>query len=236
MIREIAFFCDGFKLRGSLHLPGSGRPPLVIGCHGLLADRNSPKQIALAQACSASGIAYLRIDHRGCGQSQGDFETVTSLEARCRDLSAARHWAAKELEFDGRLGLFGSSMGGAVCLAAAAGLDTAAVVTVAAPIRSCGLSAKSARPSGRSQDPGFFSAPQRKFDISGRLTGIADILLFHGEADEVVPLSHAREIFSRVAEPKKLVVQRNGDHRMSNAADQSEFIELASSWFCRALF
>ena len=47
-IKDITFSCDDFELKASLHLPPVGRPPVVIGCHGLLSDRNSPKQIALA--------------------------------------------------------------------------------------------------------------------------------------------------------------------------------------------
>ncbi|MBR9980379.1 MAG: damage-inducible protein CinA, partial [Desulfatitalea sp.] len=58
---------DGHRLTGTLHLPDVERPPVVIGCHGLLADRRSPKQIALASALGRLGIAYLRFDHRGCG-------------------------------------------------------------------------------------------------------------------------------------------------------------------------
>ena len=65
----------------------TGRPaPLVVGCHGLLSDRRSPKQTALAGACQRQGMAYFRFDHRGCGESEGRLEEHTTLEARCSDL------------------------------------------------------------------------------------------------------------------------------------------------------
>ena len=102
IIKNISFFSDGFKLKGTLHLPSTHRPPVVIGSHGLYSSSGSPKQIALADHCNQLGIAYFRFDHRGCGASAGKFEEVTSREARCRDLSDAMAAIAglKETEVD----------------------------------------------------------------------------------------------------------------------------------------
>ena len=233
--RDIRFRCDGLELAGTLHLPAVDHPPLVIGCHGLFADRNSPKQIELARSCNRLGIAYLRIDHRGCGQSQGDFEEVTSLDARCRDLLAARRWAQSKANITKQIGLFGSSMGGTVCLAAASEIDTEAIVTVAAPIRSRSLIASADHTTNQSVGSPLFSTPERQFDIRRQLGAISNILLFHGEADEIVPLNHAHEILDLVQAPKRLIVHENGDHRMSNPAHQAEFIQLAAQWFHRSL-
>jgi len=235
LTRDIAFTCDGLMLKGTLHLPPAENPPLVIGCHGLFADRNSPKQIALARSCNRCGIAYLRIDHRGCGQSQGKFEEVTSLDARCRDLLAARVWARTEANLTNRTGLFGSSLGGTVCLAAACETDISAIVTVAAPVHSRSLTNSADHITNQSAGSALFSRPERQFDIRPRLAALSNVLLFHGEADEIVPLSHARIIISGVREPKRLIVLQNGDHRLSNPADQSEFLQRATEWFCRSL-
>jgi dipeptidyl aminopeptidase/acylaminoacyl peptidase len=72
--REISFRSDGLALKGTLHLPPSDKPPIVIGLHGLYSSQESPKQIALARACNALGLAYLRFDHRmSHEQHQNDF-------------------------------------------------------------------------------------------------------------------------------------------------------------------
>ena len=55
--------------------------------------------------------------------------------------------------------------------------------------------------------------------------------VFHGDADETVPLAHAEEIYERVSEPKKLVVFSLSDHRMSQPADQQAFLREARFWF-----
>ena len=76
-----------------------------------------------------------------------------------------------------------------------------------------------------------FNVKKNSFDIADKLSGISNILLFHGEKDTVVPLDHAREIFRCARDPKKLIVQKNGDHRMSDPIHQQEFLQAASLWF-----
>jgi alpha-beta hydrolase superfamily lysophospholipase len=229
--REITFLSDGYKLKGNLHMPATERPPVVIGSHGLFSSRNSPKQIALAHQCNRLNIAFLRFDHRGCGESQGAFEKVTSLEARCQDLIHAINLINASGETDDRIGLFGSSMGGAVCLCVASKIKIATLVTVAAPIRSRQIRNAIERPEALNHQNMRFDAKKNAFDISDRLINIRNILMFHGEADTIVPMSHAREIFQRVGDPKKLMIQKGGDHRMSNINHQNIFIREASLWF-----
>lgn len=235
-IRTIIFYSDGFRLKGILHLPGADRPPLIIGSHGLLSSGNSPKQIELARQCNANGMAFFRFDHRGIGSSEGVFENVTSLEARCNDLRSAIHTIRGRNDIGDRIGLFGSSMGGAVCLTVAGDPDIDAIVTFAAPVRSRTIldPPESAEypPSGHPS----FRANNLRFDISGELSRVRRVLIFHGDADTIVPPSDAMEIFERVGEPKRIIIQKNGDHLMSNTDHQKEFIREACAWFCARLY
>lgn len=152
----LAFISDGLTLQGVLHLPHRLPAPFVVGCHGLFADKESPKQQALAAACCEKGLAFFRFDHRGCGKSHGDFATVTSLEARCRDLEDALQAVAGHSQTLGLAGLFGSSMGGAVVLASARQWPGIRIVTVAAPLESEPVAAAvqlSDNPTARSLPP-----------------------------------------------------------------------------------
>ena len=223
----IVFKSDEFKLKGYLHLPPAPSPPFVIGCHGLFSAKNSPKQIELARQCNRLNMAYFRFDHRGCGESTAPFEDVTSLNKRCVDLKAAANMLRARNDLGNHMGLFGSSMGGSVCLAAAGDLAARAVVTWAAPIRSADLVRPQTRSTAGSNTP-FKDNP---FDISNRLTGLSHIHIFHGDADETVPLPHAEEIYARVNEPKKLSVFPLSDHRMSRPSDQQVFQREAARWF-----
>ena len=235
MVKEITFMCDGPELAATLHLPAVKRPPVVIGCHGLYSDRNSPKQIALARECNRYNLGFLRIDHRGCGDSQGDFNTLNVLEARCRDLIGAIELMKTREDTGDRIGLFGSSMGGAVSLAVAGKMGLAPIVTVAAPIMSRHIQ-DTGETSQAPHHGGLQSDTQKNFfDITNTLFGISNILIFHGEKDNVVPLDHAREIFQCAGDPKKLIVQKDGDHRMSDPSHQQEFVREASLWFRNGL-
>jgi alpha-beta hydrolase superfamily lysophospholipase len=228
-IEELAFTADGFKLRGTLHRPDHPRPPVVIGCHGLLSDRRSPKQLALAEACTALGMAYFRFDHRGCGDSAGRLEEVTSLEARCRDLRAAKDLLTRRSDLGRRFGLFGSSMGGAVCLRTASRFRAAAVVSYAAPLRSRALFSRQ-RGSGGTREASVLKAG---FDLGRQLARVGRILVVHGEADAVVPFAHALEIMRKAKAPKRLIAQKGGDHPMSDPAHQRAFLAEAAAWFRR---
>ena len=227
VIKEIIFSADEFRLKGYLHLPQLEYPPFVIGCHGLFSDKNSPKQIELAQHCNQLDIAYFRFDHRGCGESKAPFDALTSLDARCRDLKCAVNMLKARDDLGNQMGLFGSSMGGCVCLAAAHDLAPHAIVTWAAPIRSADLVPQHDHSSGGSDSP-FKNNP---FNISSALVGLHNILIFHSAADETVPLAHADEIYERVSEPKKRVVFSQSNHLMSQPADQQTFMREASLWF-----
>ncbi|MDH3878745.1 MAG: alpha/beta hydrolase [Desulfobacterales bacterium] len=227
IIEEIIFPVDEFMLKGYLHLPPVTNPPFVIGCHGLFSDKNSPKQIELAKHCNRLNMAYFRFDHRGCGESKASFEAVTSLDGRCTDLKAAANMLRTRDDLGDQMGLFGSSMGGSVCLAVAGDLAAHAVVTWAAPIRSADLFRPHVHPAADSNTP-FKKNP---FDISKPLASLRNILIFHGDADEIVPLPHAQEIYERVSEPKKLSVFPHSDHRMSRPSDQQAFQRQATLWF-----
>ncbi len=230
----IHFQADGIRLTGTLHLPEAiSHPPFVIGCHGLLADRSSPKQIALAEALNRIGIAYFRFDHRGCGDSQGPFDSHNLLAARCTDLYHAIQAMQSHNTLGPLAGLFGSSFGGTIALATVAMHNVPWIATYAAPISSRSIT----RPSPeeiQTNDPSVAKhLTPYEFDISDRLSALSHILVMHGDKDEIVPLSHAKAIYENSREPKQLVIHPGGDHRMTDPDHQHNFIETCRAWFGR---
>jgi uncharacterized protein len=69
------------------------------------------------------------------------------------------------------------------------------------------------------------------FDIEKHFSSIRNILVVHGENDEVVPVSEAYKIYQLARNPKKLTIQKNGDHRMSSKIHQDEFVCMVAEWF-----
>ena len=228
---EIRFSSGDFVLKGILHLPAKTKPPIVIGSHGLLANKNSPKQISLAQKCNELGIAYFRFDYRGCGDSQGNYIKDTSFKARCEDLTNAIKTVQARTDIGNRIGLFGSSLGGAVSIETAKSIRIDTLVTFASPVHSRELSSPEERLNDHPQDLKTAQEVKLKFDISNNLSVVRNILIIHGEQDVVVPVSHAHEIYRATNQPKKLILQNRGDHGMSNKEHQKDFLVEAGQWY-----
>lgn len=215
-------------MSGALHLPKQQPVAVVLGCHGLMADKHSPKQIELAKRCTARGMAYFRFDHRGCGQSEGVFEIDTTLENRITDLLAAARAAAAALGTDVPIGLFGSSLGGTVCLAAAQRISPFAIVTLATPVQSRSIHIPDDSPQSLKNE---IFEKQLAFDLAAILGSIHHILIIHGSCDETVPINNARMIYRLAKKPKKQIILAGGDHRISDSDHQEIFLNSSVQWF-----
>lgn len=104
---------------GTLAVPEDGaNGPAVVMLHGFGSSRDEVGGLfALqAEALAAEGIASLRIDFRGYGESSGDMADTT-LEGLVADAAAVRSYLA---EVDGvdaaRIGVIGYSFGAAVAM------------------------------------------------------------------------------------------------------------------------
>ncbi|WP_373501141.1 alpha/beta hydrolase [Desulfococcus sp.] len=231
IIKDIAFSSGDVQLKGTLHLPmHASSPPVVIGSHGLFSDRNSPKQRVLADKCATQGIAFFRFDHRGCGGSEGVFKDVTNLENRRKDLLSAIAVLREMDETGNTLGLFGSSLGGAVVLSVALETGAGAVVTYAAPLTGARI-VQMLKKREDAMDHPEVDPEMLHFDISGKIEGITGILIIHGDSDTIVPPSEAHRIYTRAKMPKHLIMLKNGDHPMSLPENQEKFAREAASWF-----
>lgn len=229
---EISFTSDNYLLKGVLHLPKNvDQPPVIIGSHGLFSDRQSPKQIELANRCNEQGIAFFRFDHRGCGESEGEFREVTTFEARCNDVANAVKTVRERNDIGRWTGLFGSSMGGAACLGVFKRLEIDAIVTLAAALRS-GPILKNIQNSEEHKDiQEKVDLNKLRFDISEKISGIHHIMIFHGDSDRVVPPSEAHLVYQKSVMPKRLIMLRKGDHGISLPENQEKFIRETVSWF-----
>ena len=232
----ITFFSEGLILKGVLHLPQVESPPLVVGSHGLLSNGDSPKQIALAHFLNRKGIAFFRFDHRACGASEGSFGTDMTFEKRAKDLeNAIKSVRRRRPDLGEKTGLFGSSMGGATVISVSERISHQAIVTLAAPVR---LSSIHVTPEQVKKIPcadhSLFKSGL-EFDLSPLLSKLSNILIFHGEEDPVVPVSNAMEIFQGANDPKKIILQKKGDHQVSAPLHQQEFLNETTQWFVERL-
>ncbi len=109
---------DGWTIYGSLHLPALGEParraPAALLLHAAGHDRDAFTSFVypgMAQILASQGVAALRIDWRGRGQSIGEREyhsfTDGQRAAISLDVRAALNFMASQPEIDGeRLAVF----------------------------------------------------------------------------------------------------------------------------------
>ena len=234
---NIEFISRGFSLKGILHLPGIKNPPLVVGSHGLEGSKTSAKQKVLSRLLVRNNIAFFRFDHRGCGESQGDFIKDTSLEKRtCDFINAVKHILSLK-KTSQNLAVFGSSLGGSTCINAwekllKMDINLCGAVLCSAPIKSLTIEnipmdANENRPAL----PLSFFTHNLIFDLQNKADQLFNVMIFHGDTDQVVPVSNAHDIYTLAKAPKQLIIHKNGDHQMTSKKDQAQFESQSVAWF-----
>lgn len=132
---------EGVKLSGTLTLPNSKDPcpavVLIAGSGPIDRDESmyghKPFWV-LADHLTRKGIAVLRFDKRGIGQSTGDFASATTVDF-ARDATAGIEYLKSRKEIDAaKIGLIGHSEGGIIApMIAAKSEDVAFIVLMAGP-------------------------------------------------------------------------------------------------------
>jgi alpha-beta hydrolase superfamily lysophospholipase len=223
---------EGKKTYGILHLPRTASPPCVVASHGLFSSKDSEKLVEIGEYLSARGIAVIRYDHQGCGESEGDLQKTT-VSSRIKDLEAIVDLAVHHPLLGKRLGLLGSSMGGFISIfKGASDSRVRALVLWATPVRIEGKD-QGAEEDAQLQDTFYTDA--KKYDASKAIKGLSNCLLLHGGADEIVPLAHAESLYQAAHPPKHLEVFRGGDHRFSNSRHRQKAIRMSLEWFQKYL-
>jgi dipeptidyl aminopeptidase/acylaminoacyl peptidase len=233
-VERVTFRSEGMKISGILHLPDEKNPPCVIASHGLLSSKDSEKYIALGERISGEGMAMLRFDFRGIGESEGNEEDNT-ISKKIADLCAAIDFIRSYSSLGNRIGLIGSSLGGFLSLIRASGdKEIRAVVIWATPLHLDDLGSKKQEEDTPLPPEAFFE-DLPKHRLLPLLNKVAHCLVIHGEKDEFVPLDQALGIFYNLSAPKELHVIGQADHRLTDPAHRQRAIELSVAWLKRYL-
>jgi alpha-beta hydrolase superfamily lysophospholipase len=120
-ITESHFNSNGTDCAGTLFLPpGVERPPVVVMGHGLGAQQDF-RLPAFAERFVERGLAVFTFDYRHWGRSEGQPRQLLIPRKQLADWHAALAYVRSIPEVDGtRLGIWGSSFGGAHVLFVAA--------------------------------------------------------------------------------------------------------------------
>jgi uncharacterized protein len=214
-----------------VHLPQRTPAPVVVCCHGLLSYKDSAKFVTIGEQFGSSGMAVVRFDFTGCGESQ-----ITPVESllfsRLRDLRFVLDYVQQQPWANGKIGLLGSSLGGYLSLLTAASgrLPIQAVVCWATPfdLSRIKLALSESEELKQLFPSGFpLGNPEDLRD----LPPIPRVLVIHGQQDETVSWREAVEIYRRMGEPKRLLLMETADHRLLDPRWREMAMGVSREWF-----
>ena len=244
--RRLAFpNAAGQQLDGRLDLPVDGRPAaFALFAHCFTCTKNLKAIGHISRALTRAGLAVLRFDFTGLGESEGDFAD-TNFSSNADDLVAAADYLAAH--FQGPALLVGHSLGGAAVLQAAARIPAArAVATLGAPCQPAHvkklLGSSQAEITARGQAEVLLAG--RPFRIKNQFLEDLDqtrmeqtirqlrraLLVLHAPLDRTVGIDNAAHIFDSALHPKSFVSLDKADHLLSREEDALYAGSVIAAW------
>ncbi|HEY1771915.1 MAG TPA: alpha/beta fold hydrolase [Gammaproteobacteria bacterium] len=230
----------GQMLAGRLDLPPNGTPrAYALYAHCFTCGKDVRSAVNIGRALAREGIAMLRFDFTGLGESKGDFADTT-FSSNVADLKAAAKFLAEK--YQAPKILIGHSLGGTAVLEAAHDIPSSvAVATIGAPSdpEHVAMLLGPAREKIEEEGEATVTLVGREFrfkksfldDLKMRpwadnLRGLRKALLvFHSPVDKTVDISNAAQIFGAALHPKSFISLNEADHLLTRETD-SEYVGL----------
>jgi fermentation-respiration switch protein FrsA (DUF1100 family) len=245
-------------LVGMMHLPDA-RPlyPCAVFLHSYTGNRIGEHRLLVkaARELTRSGMACLRFDFRGSGESEGDFADFT-LETEISDARAAIKFLSDFKGIDPeRIGLVGIGFGASVaaCISADNEVNSLALWSASAfidflvenggevvkdPYAWLPPNFKEAVKKQGRVDIGGFLRGKGFFESIKTLDPMRDIaryggpvLLIHGSEDQVMSPVNSELMYDRVRGQRRLIIIDDADHTFSSVHWESQVIDATRTWF-----
>ena len=230
---------DHGKLHAVIHKPelkDGERCPMVLLCHGFMGNKEGALEKQIAALLQAQGIASIRFDFNGHGQSEGRFQDMT-VPNEIVDAKKVIEYVSN-LPYVESVAITGHSQGGVVAAMTAGdlGADKIKAVVLLAPAAVLRDDAIRGSTMGATYDPfnlgeyvelfrglklgaeyirTAFSLPI--YDTAAKYQGPA--LIIHGTGDRVVPYTYG-ERFHQIWDGSELVIIDKADHGFSQQIEQ----------------
>ena len=239
----------GHRLAGILDTPAAEARAYALFAHCFTCSKNLKAATNISRALTAAGIAVLRFDFTGLGQSEGEFAD-TNFSSNVADLLAAAdfltaNYAAPAI-------LVGHSLGGTAVLQAAASISSAvAVATIGSPSEPTHVAHMFGDARSELDEKGHaevtlggrpFTVRQQFLDDLGK-HNLPDtigalrkaLLVMHAPLDDVVEIDNASTLFVAAKHPKSFVSLDNADHLLSANEDSLYAGSVLAAWASRYL-
>ncbi|MBS0623871.1 MAG: alpha/beta hydrolase [Verrucomicrobia bacterium] len=243
------------KVFGMLHLPEKvSLPPVVVFLHGFASNKygHNRSYVTFAEELCRAGIASVRFDFRGSGDSEGS-PSVVSFEDLIEDalgvLNHVRNLKSVDVQ---RIGVFGASLGGTIAVMAAKSQPSIKTMALWSPVASGELWVRdfvAQSPEFMKKDPRMLLSSYRGVALSqafreqfGRMSaakemeqlGHIPLLHMHGESDQTVSLLH-QQVYKLHCEgraaPSRFISYPDTEHTLGNSAVFPTVINETINWF-----
>jgi putative redox protein len=231
---------SGQMLAGRLDMPPNGTPrAYALYAHCFTCGKDVRSAVNIGRALAREGIAMLRFDFTGLGESEGDFADTT-FSGNVADLKAAARFLTEK--YQAPKILIGHSLGGTAVLEAAHDIPSSvAVASIGAPSdpEHVAMLLGPAREKIEEEGVATVTLVGREFrfkksfldDLKMRpwaanLRNMRKALLvFHSPVDKTVDISNAAQIFGAALHPKSFISLNEADHLLTRETD-SEYVGL----------
>ncbi len=255
--QKVTFAGSQAQLAGVMHHPPGPHRGHALFAHCFTCSKDVRAARSIASALAEHGIATLRFDFTGLGESEGAFEETT-FSSSIDDLVAAATYL-EEAHAHGQDGgdggpslLIGHSLGGAAVLAAAHRLpNVAAIATIGAPADPAHVAKLFAPAQSEIETTGSAEVELagRRFTIRkeflddlaahcapSRIAALGrPLIVFHAPRDQIVGIENAATIFQAAKHPKTFVSLDDADHLLTRAADGAYVANVLAAWASRYL-
>lgn len=251
---RVTIMGDHGKLAAIVQRPdGVSKYPVVILSHGFTSNKNDPIMTTVANKLEKLGIASIRYDFNGHGESEGRSQDMTVLN-EIKDAKNVYDYAA-HLKGVTRIGMLGHSQGGVVTSMAAGELGASKVkaIVLMAPAAVLRDDAIRGNLMGKMYDP--FNPPEYMelkelggfkvganyfktafnlpiYETAAHYKGAAAMI--HGKGDRIAPYTYS-ERYAQLYPKSTLHLVPTADHMFSNPKDLDEATTVASTFLLNKL-
>lgn len=236
---------NGEQLVAKLEIPeGSAIKAYALFAHCFTCTKDIFVASRIANILVEQGIAVLRFDFTGLGESEGDFAN-TNFSSNVEDLVAAVQFLRDEYQAPSIL--IGHSLGGSAVLHAAQHIPEAkAVVTIGSPsdIAHVTHNFKDNIDEIKTNGIAEVNLVGRPFTIKKQFlddvtnTHIKEsvrhlrkaLLVMHAPTDQTVGIENASDLFSWAKHPKSYISLDNADHLLSRKKDVVYAGHVIAAW------
>ena len=253
-MEEHGSFLDpqGHTVAFLLTAPDNGTDRIAVLCHGFLSSKTSTTNKTLTRMLIDQGIATLRVDFFGHGESQGPFELITNTLAVQQAQAALALVQQKGYK---KIGLMGSSFGGLVATLVAAQRTDLACLALKCPVVDFaeelrlefgdeGMAQWKATDTvpdilgGPDRVPlryAFYEDCLRQIAYTPAESITTPTIIVQGDQDEHVPLHQSRQLYEALQGEKHLELISGADHQFTKGEDFKRMTRLIADWLIRHL-